>query len=541
MKKVSIVIAYYNRHSLLLNTLESIKKTNYTNYEIIIVNDASDDIDIIKNKVEDNNKIKIIDIDITTKSNRTNPCSVFNIGFKYATGDIIIIQNPESYHIGDIISYTATKLKEREYIVFPAYNLHSEKANNKFMELEEKTYNNIINPQYIPTASDKHLWYHHEKYRKCYYHFCSAIFRKDLEMVGYFDDNYKYGVCFDDDDLVLKIRDLARYNMYTPNPQMEPFIVNMWHSPSLSTNIDTQPDTNNIKQKWLLNKKYYENKKMSLNKNFTYPRILHLYWYGKMSFLNYLTVVSFHKYHPAWIINIYTTNKSTTSIQWNTHEQKGNSDTEDYTTNLYKLSYVNIINIDQVISELKINDKNCVHQSDIIRVYYLYKYGGIWSDFDIIYIKNIEELFINKSKPTIFQCRDQKTGNIYYPVGFFISNPQTYLFEQLHKKQKDLVQSNNFKEYQTYGSELLKSMLNTNNFKQHYDNYGKEYYLYFAWNELNELFNKLHIKFHKNTFGIHWFNGSILAKRFIDKFKKSDFKIKTTIEYLINEYLEYIN
>jgi len=39
--KVSIIIPSYNRFEYLLNALDSIYAQNYTNYEIIVVNDGS--------------------------------------------------------------------------------------------------------------------------------------------------------------------------------------------------------------------------------------------------------------------------------------------------------------------------------------------------------------------------------------------------------------------------------------------------------------------------------------------------------------------
>lgn len=540
MNKISIVIAYYNRHKLLLETINSISQTKYINYEIIIVDDCSDDIDIVKQNTQHNDKIKIIHIDKQTKGTRTNPCSVFNTGFNHTTGDIIIIQNPESYHIDDIITYTANHLREQEYLVYSAYNLHSEKANNCFITLQNKTYSNLINPDIIPQEENKLQWYHHEKYRRSYYHFCSAIHKTDLQMIGYFDDNYKHGVCFDDDDLLLKIRDIAKYAIRTPNPEIDPFVVNMYHLPSLSTDIDKQSNNNPIKQRWMINKKYYETKKQLLNKFFTYPRILHLYWHGKLSFLNYLTVISFHKYHPAWIINVYTTNKAITDIPWKTPEQKTNNpNTKNYLFNLQTLPYINIINIDTIVEQLNIDKKHSVHQSDIIRFHMLNKYGGVWSDFDIIYLKNIEEYFINRTKPSIFKCHDTKTGNIYYPVGFFICNPSSIIFKYTSNKQLELIKSN-LNQYQVFGSELIKELITNNKLEQYYDVYGKEYYLYFAWNELDNLYNKHNTKFHKNTFGIHWFNGSHYSQQYINRFNKQQFTVKSTMDALINDYLSFI-
>ena len=49
IKKISIVMSYHNRKSQLLTTLKTIKKSKHPNYEIIIVDDGSDEDHRIEN------------------------------------------------------------------------------------------------------------------------------------------------------------------------------------------------------------------------------------------------------------------------------------------------------------------------------------------------------------------------------------------------------------------------------------------------------------------------------------------------------------
>ena len=53
----------------------------------------------------------------------------------------------------------------------------------------------------------------------------------------------------------------------------------------------------------------YNNTNSTKNNTFIFPKILHLYWYGKLSFLNYLTILSFKRYHPNWTINVWQKGK----------------------------------------------------------------------------------------------------------------------------------------------------------------------------------------------------------------------------------------
>ena len=106
--KISIVTSYFNRKKLLINTLKSIKQTEFKNFEFIIVDDASNNDNKIDDLVYDFPFIKLIRIEPEDKW-YINPCIPFNIGFKNITGDIVIIQNPECFHTSDIISFVARK------------------------------------------------------------------------------------------------------------------------------------------------------------------------------------------------------------------------------------------------------------------------------------------------------------------------------------------------------------------------------------------------------------------------------------------------
>ena len=72
---VSIIILNYNFGDLLLKCVESIKNSNYTNYEIIVVDNASKDnnhprlVTLIVNKII---AVKINNIPITTLPSATN-------------------------------------------------------------------------------------------------------------------------------------------------------------------------------------------------------------------------------------------------------------------------------------------------------------------------------------------------------------------------------------------------------------------------------------------------------------------------------------
>ena len=87
---ISIIILNYNAGDLLLNCVESIFKSTYTNFEIILVDNFSKDNSQIrcKKKFE---KIKLIE----NKEN-LGYCEGNNVGIRSAKGDFILILNPDT-------------------------------------------------------------------------------------------------------------------------------------------------------------------------------------------------------------------------------------------------------------------------------------------------------------------------------------------------------------------------------------------------------------------------------------------------------------
>ena len=128
MVEFSIVMSYNNRKPQLIRTLKSIELSERIDeVEVIIVNDGSDDNHNL-NDIEKDFKFPIKVITIEKKDKwYTNPCVPYNIGFKEVLGNVVIIQNPECLHVGDIIKYVDYNMGDDNYLSFSTYSLNYEK------------------------------------------------------------------------------------------------------------------------------------------------------------------------------------------------------------------------------------------------------------------------------------------------------------------------------------------------------------------------------------------------------------------------------
>lgn len=251
--KTSIVMAYYNRSSQLKITLNSIlHSANNSRVEVVIVDDASIEEHRLESIISDFDlDIKLIRIEPCDKK-WVNPCVPFNMGFKHATGDLIIMQNPECLHVGDVVSTSKILTKKNTYINFGCYST-GKSSSDKLKSLSDFSVNKIemlLSPM-VNRAPLVHLeredsWFNHPLHNPIGLHFCSAIMRDDLIDLGGFDERYSQGSGFDDNDFIIRVqRKKMEVNMVT-----EPFVVHQYH--------DTAPSNNN-NQLLLKNKKIFEN------------------------------------------------------------------------------------------------------------------------------------------------------------------------------------------------------------------------------------------------------------------------------------------
>ena len=120
---VSVIVLNYNAGELLLNCIESIKKSAYKNLEIIVVDNISTD------KSQKICKEKYPDIKLIQNDENFGYCEGNNIGIREAEGDYIIILNPDTIVESDWIEE-----------LISAYNKFGEGLYQpKHLSLNEKT------------------------------------------------------------------------------------------------------------------------------------------------------------------------------------------------------------------------------------------------------------------------------------------------------------------------------------------------------------------------------------------------------------------
>jgi len=221
MLEASVVMGYYNRPRLLETTLESIRRNNvnFDKYEVVIVDDGSDPDKNILGIIPKFNDINIIPVILPDREGEHNPVIPYNIGIKVAKGSIVVLTNPENYHLSRNILDEMTKeiiTDRNSYIIGACYSLTIEQTEmiDRLLR-DEKDGINLIREYFsgdgvfksrgVPPYSTD-CWYSHSVFRNDGFHFLTAIDRAKLIKIGGFDEDFKYGTGYDDTELIARIK-----------------------------------------------------------------------------------------------------------------------------------------------------------------------------------------------------------------------------------------------------------------------------------------------------------------------------------------------
>jgi cellulose synthase/poly-beta-1,6-N-acetylglucosamine synthase-like glycosyltransferase len=215
--RLSVVITYYNRPEQFDNTLRSIYAQDFPNLELIVVDDASDKGMDARQVLEDWDVSATL-IEITKEEKHwANPSVSYNRGFAEITGDVAVIQNAETLHVGPVLRQIQAGVTAKNYMVCSCYS-STEEEFRKFKHTVD--YDAVVQPH----KADR--WYHHPTLFPKWYHFCSAMTTENLQRLGGFNEAFAAGYCFEDDEFLLRIRKRARLSV---EPVHGAYVIHQWH------------------------------------------------------------------------------------------------------------------------------------------------------------------------------------------------------------------------------------------------------------------------------------------------------------------------
>lgn len=242
---ISIVLACYNRRSQIEATLDSFALSEHKNLEVIIVDDASLEDQRLEGSLSIGSyefPIRIVTI-LPSEKFWKNPGAAYNIGVKYATKQVVMLQNAEVAHIGDVLSYVARNISPKDWISFNCFGLNEEdsKSIKKYIADPRLAYSTIESKKFVLGGNsvrnaDPSGWLNHYDFHFVAYHYCGALFKSDLDryLGGGFSEEFYKLVGGEDDEFIKRLL-FNKFNFKTNIfKDGAPFVLHQHHEKSES-------------------------------------------------------------------------------------------------------------------------------------------------------------------------------------------------------------------------------------------------------------------------------------------------------------------
>jgi len=175
-------------------------------------------------------------------------------------------------------------------------------------------------------------------------------------------------------------------------------------------------------------------------------------------------------------------------------------------------------------------------------------YGGIWSDFDIIYLNSVDKLIKTNDKCNLFVSYNP--AEAYHSIGFYIATKNNPFFLNL-STAVETYKNVKATDYQYFGRYFVENFFRSFESLTSLEgcipyNLSSDIVYPIKWTDLSKITSVDYESVRKDnltehTVGIHWFNGGNSVRRKIDEIDKEYKSDKTLIGYYYNKYEEYIN
>lgn len=177
---------YWRRQDVLLKNLHRYREL-YGNIEIVVVDDGSPEPAII-------DPLTTL-VRLPLKDHALNPCVPFNVGVRVATGDIIVLTNPEIIHREPILHRMLQALgRGYKYVAAACWN---ETTHTWYCHSCGPTAEQMGRAPIPPGAG---------------LHFCAMLTRGLYEEIGGFTEEYRNGQGYEDNDFLWKIETISPYH-----------------------------------------------------------------------------------------------------------------------------------------------------------------------------------------------------------------------------------------------------------------------------------------------------------------------------------------
>lgn len=235
MTRISIAMAYRDRKAQFVRTLHSIAASTLAReVEVVVADDASRPEERLEDLVDwCPFPLQVIRLDPDRRW-WVNPCVPFNQAIAACQGELLIVQNPECFHLGDVLADASARITSTDYVTYGCYSLDRSTTEGlgqaaEFDTVKDRAFVERVCscvPVFARAGSEGELgWYNHSQLRPVAFHFCAALRREQMDALGGFDERFAHGVGFDDDELLARVRRLGLQVSIVD----QPCVLHQWH------------------------------------------------------------------------------------------------------------------------------------------------------------------------------------------------------------------------------------------------------------------------------------------------------------------------
>ncbi len=268
-----------------------------------------------------------------------------------------------------------------------------------------------------------------------------------------------------------------------------------------------------------------------------------------MPLLCFLTVFTFRKLNPDWIIKIYSPLIRSTLKPWTSDENKMEYEGPNFYECLKSIQNCCFITFN--FEKIGIpNETSEVQKSDFLRWHLLSTEGGVWSDFDIIYFRGIDEIMmvnqeVNKKNKEIdfsvcYNC--SSPDSCKYSIGFLMAVKECSFYNKIFKAA---TKNFNKYDYQGAGSQILNKKypnltdLYTREKDSNIWNMSMDIVYAFDSSKISLIYETMYLGFFtQNSIGLHFYYGSLTTKENINKLEKNKYNQRSVLSIVIDKFNE---
>lgn len=243
-----------------------------------------------------------------------------------------------------------------------------------------------------------------------------------------------------------------------------------------------------------------------------------------MAELQTFTIATFHRLNPDWIINVYIPMQEYIGGSNYVSDYTG----KDYFYLIENMPFVNIVPIS--LGSFGINQSlHNILRSDIFRYKILYDNGGVWSDFDVIWLQSMDRMnkidsFGNVPISEMEACVCMfGTTELHHNISVMISQPKSEFIKSLID-ETDIIQSNLSNivhHHQLFGTMMLDRLYPTlHSITSRFNNIvGLKYETFYPYSifDMKRLWLRNDLgPLNDNVMCVHWFNGHQLSKDYVN-------------------------